>query len=299
MFRRRNDLTNEEHFGLIAADPGNKPVVVLDGKDSEWGSNGSDKIASSDGPVQEVRAVKDEQYLYLLLRLKQADSWHDHPITIGLDVRPGENRGLPDHPRVYPQADAALVLGPQGAQLFQAAWWEPTRILYGLGEHYMHVDPAQMEPGSGDWVHPLQIVSKPLTVPATGQRLSAVFHEISSLPIGSGDPADPRFDERTLVAATGDVVEVRLPWALLGYSDPSSKTLFEAHPDGQVTTVEGGHVGIAVLAAGSPLLTTDGYDWDTWDTVSWNERKKAGFDGLAQTMRDLSPTNTKPANTTR
>jgi hypothetical protein len=46
----RNDLTNEEFFGLVAADPGSKPAVVLDGKDDEWDSNGSEKIAESDGP---------------------------------------------------------------------------------------------------------------------------------------------------------------------------------------------------------------------------------------------------------
>ena len=49
-------------------------------------------------PVREVRAVKDEQYLYLRLRLDEAESWRERPVTVGLDVRPGENSGLPDHP---------------------------------------------------------------------------------------------------------------------------------------------------------------------------------------------------------
>src|SRR5207253_2925892 len=83
---------------------GSKRAVVLDGKDDEWGSNGSEKIAESDGPVREVRAVKDEQYLYLLLRLDKAESWREHPITIGLDVRPVGTRRLPDHPGVFPAA---------------------------------------------------------------------------------------------------------------------------------------------------------------------------------------------------
>jgi hypothetical protein len=37
----RNDLTNEEFFGVVAAEPGDEPVVVLDGKDDEWTANGS------------------------------------------------------------------------------------------------------------------------------------------------------------------------------------------------------------------------------------------------------------------
>jgi hypothetical protein len=50
----RNDLTNEEFFGLVAADPGSEPAVVLDGEDDEWGTNGSQVIAESGGPVREV-----------------------------------------------------------------------------------------------------------------------------------------------------------------------------------------------------------------------------------------------------
>jgi hypothetical protein len=282
-------MTNEEYFGVVAADPGSRPAVVLDGKDTEWGSNGSEVIAESRGPVREVRAVKDEEYLYLLLRLARPESWRSHPITIGLDDRPGGNRGLPGHPGVFPTADVALVVGPGHAELFQAAWWEPTRIRYGpLGSGYIKLDPAELKPGSGAWVHPLQIVNRPYVVPATGEERPVELQELDELPIGSGDPRSPNFDSRTLVAATGKVVEVRLPWALLGYSDPSSLTLYVEHPKGPTTTLEGPRVGIAVLSKGSALLTTSGYTWDAWQSVTWHERRKAGFGVLASTMRKLS-----------
>jgi hypothetical protein len=284
----RNDLTNEEFFGLIAAETGNEPAVVLDGEDGEWDSNDSEKIAESDGPVREVRAVKDEQSLYLLLRLDQAESWRAHPITVGLDIRPGGNRGLPDHPGVDANADAALVVGPAAAQLFQAAWWEPTRIQYGLGLGHMKVGPRQKKPASGAWVHPLQIVNRSYVVPATGAHRPAEFYELDKLPMGTSDPTSAGFDARTLVAAHGNVVEARLPWGLLGYSDPSSLKLFEAHAHGATTMLDGGRVGIAVLSEAAPLLTTSGYAWERWQRVTWNERRKAGFDNLAKTMRELS-----------
>jgi hypothetical protein len=252
-------------------------------------ANGNQVIAESRGPVREVRAVKDEEYLYLRLRLDPSESWRDHPITIGLDTRPRGNRGSPNQPGVFPSADVALVVGPDRAQLFQAAWWEPTRLLYGpLGLGYIKIDPAELKPGSGAWVHPLQIVNKPYVVPATGEKRPVELHELDSLPIGGGDPSSRDFDNRTLVAAQGKVVEVRLPWALLGYSDPSSLLLYEVHPKGPTTTLKGGRVGIAVLSDGSALLKTSGYAWDPWQRVAWNERKKAGFDDLASTMRELS-----------
>jgi hypothetical protein len=229
-----DDLTNEQFFGMIAADPVREPAV---------------SIAKSRGPVREVRASKDEGALRLQLRLNRSGAWRTHPLTIGLDTRPGGTGGLPNHPGVFPAADAALVVGPGHAQLFQAASWEPTRITYGIA--------------AGDaWVHPSQIVNRnPLQV-----------HEV---------------DTRSLASARGKVVDVRLPWAMLGYADPSSVTLYVAHPGTRATTIKGGRVGIAVLSDGSPLLKTRGYAWKPWQRVSWRERKKAGFSQLASTMRKL------------
>jgi hypothetical protein len=283
----RNDLTNEEFFGVVAAGPGKTPVVVLDGKEDEWETNDSQVIAESRGPVREVRAVKDEQFLYLRLRLDQDESWREDPVTVGLDVRPGSNRGLPGHPGVFPEADVAVVIGPEHAELLQATWWEPTRVRYGLGAGYVEVDPAEMKQGSGVWVHPLQILNRPYTVPASDTEHQVELHELGNLPIGSGDPGSDDFDNRTLVAASGNVIELRLPWALLGFSDPSSLMLFEEHPKAATSTLKAGRVGIAVFTNGS-LLRTNGYAWEPWQRVTWHERRKAGFDELASTMRGLS-----------
>jgi hypothetical protein len=285
----RNDLTNEERFGLVATEPGTEPVVVLDGEGDEWEDNGSQVIAESRGQVREVRAAKDEQYLYLRLLLDQDESWREHPVTVGLDVRPGGNAALPGHDGVYPEADVAVVVGPADkAEIFQAAWWEPTRIQYGLGRGFIPVDPADMKPGSGVWVHPMQILNRPYTVPATGEKRPAEVREITEVGIGNGDPESKDFDVRTLVAAEGKVVEIRLPWALLGFADPSSLKLFDAKPTGPVGTLDVKRIGIAVIAEGGELVTTSGYAWEPWQRVTWHERPKAGFDDLGATMRELS-----------
>jgi hypothetical protein len=42
------------------------------------------------------------------------------------------------------------------------------------------------------------------------------------------------------------------------------------------------------VSEGAAPLSTSGYGWDPWQSVSWHERRKAGFDELAETMRQLS-----------
>ena len=114
------------------------------------------------------------------------------------------------------------------------------------------------------------------------------MHELGPLPLGSGDPDDENFDARTLVAAEDEVVEIRLPWALLGFSDPSSLTLYDEQPQGPTRTLDADRLGIAVHSEGAPLLATNGYAWEPWQRVTWHERRKRGFDELADTMRKLS-----------
>ena len=83
------------------------------------------------------------------------------------------------------------------------------------------------------------------------------------------------------------MIELRLPWALLGFSDPSSLTLYDEQPQGPTQTLDAGRLGIAVHTDGE-TLETSGYGWDPWQSVTWHERRKEGFDDLADTMRELS-----------
>ncbi len=278
----RNDLTNEEQFGIVAAEPGAEPAVTLDGDGGEWEDNGSQVIAESLGPVREVRAIKDEQSLSLRLVLDDEDVLDEGTIVVGLDLRQGGNQGLPGLDGVYPEADVALVLGPgEQAKLRQAAWWEPTRLYYGVGRGFIDVDPADFEPESGVWVSPLQITNRPYVVPATGEQRPAELHDLGEPVWGAAED-----DGRALVAASDTTVEIRMPWAILGFADPSSRLLYVQNRDGTVETTEMERVGIAVHA-GDTLLPTRGYAWEPWNSVKWHERRKAGFDTVGEAMREL------------
>ena len=162
----RNTLTNEEHFGVIATDPGVSRVAVLDGNDEEWQTNGSQVIAESRGPVSEVRAAKDEEFLYLRVRFAEPDAWEKQPVKIGFDVRPGENGGIPETNGAFPGADVVVTVGPgDQARIFQAAWIDPISVRWGLRFGYVPVDAAEVKEGSGSWAPIRMILNKPYTVP--------------------------------------------------------------------------------------------------------------------------------------
>jgi hypothetical protein len=282
-----NPLTNEEHFGLVATDPGAEPVVTVDGKGGEWLANGSQVIQERRGALREVRAVKDEGYLYLRLVLDDASAWLHQAITIGVDVLPGGNGGLPGLSRADPGADYAVVLGPgrQGSSLVSSAA-DPFWVTYGLARYYeTHQRPVLPRgAGTGTWHLQRQITNRPAVLPRTGETLPLEWFDVGKLRFGTADPAASGFDCRVTWAA-GECVEIRLPYALIGFADPSSRRALVVHPDGALTTSPVSRVGLEV-AVGREVASTAGYSWDPWQTVAWHERPKAGLGIFEAAVRD-------------
>jgi hypothetical protein len=283
----RNPWTNEEHFGLLATDPGVQQVVTIDGQGSEWTDNGCQVIYEGLSGLREVRAVNDEEYLYLRLLFDQPDLWKTQPVTIGFDVLRGGNAGLPDLPGTDPRADYAVVLGPgpQGEAYVEASNDQAT-IIWGKLKGYAPFDRAAAVAGSGVWYPERLLANRPLTVPLIGEQLPAEFFDVGQLRYGTSDPNAKTFDSRTSWAG-GECVEIRLPYETLGFSDPSSLRALRVGPEGSLTTEPVERVGIAVVA-GPDVCPTAGYAWEPWQSVTWHERLKAGIDQYAQAVTEVT-----------
>jgi hypothetical protein len=277
-----NPWTNEAHFGLVAVEPGDWPAAIVDGVDTEWATNGSQVILEDRGSVREVRAARDEGYLYLRIRLDQPESWRVHPIVIGLDVIDGDSGGLPEAAGVDPIADYAVVLGPgeQNGRIMVRASNDPYLLHYGWLHDYETVDDSWFLDGSGVWNVQRLVVNRPFEIPVTHESLPAEVVEPGRMLFGSSDPNDPAFDSRTTWAAQALVVEVRLPFQAIGFSDPSSLQGYRILRDGSVDTETVDRVGITVVHGGE-VFGTAGYGWEPWQQPAWHERLKAGTDVFA------------------
>ena len=166
--------------------------------------------------------------------------------------------------------------------MLHAAWTDPISFLYGVARDYVPVDPADVERGSGAWVAPRLILNRPYRVPGTGEERPTEMIDVGRLRWGSGDPAARGYDGRVTVAGGAAVTEVWLPWALLTFSDPSSHAVWEPRRDGTVVARKVGPLGIELAGATGPAAAAADYAWDGWDAVDWHERRKAGWDAVAQ-----------------
>ena len=160
----------------------------------------------------------------------------------------------------------ALTVGAHSARLDWAAAADPFPLVWP----YFAPD--------GAWAPPRLLLSRPETVPSTGQARPAPALDLARLRWGrarGGRHGRPRARRRPRPAA-----RAAHPWGLLTYADPSSHLVAVAHPGGTVTTLRTGAIGLAVAPAGP--LSARPYRFADWNRVRWHERRKAGWPIVAR-----------------
>ncbi len=154
----------------------------------------------------------------------------------------------------------------------------------------------------------------------------AVGYDRGVLPEGPGPDG---FWER---ARGGSVLEVRIPWTLLGVTDPSSRSVLQgpgadtsgavkgpngrwhlkggahAWPDslvGAPGTVQVDDIGLVAAVhradgrwQGGDSATAGRFTWPTWEEPEWEERRRPVADTLRRTFASLDPYREAAADTT-
>lgn len=77
-----------------------------------------------------------------------------------------------------------------------------------------------------------------------------------------------------------------MPWAMVGFTDPSSLNALVVYSEDQFGGEPVVEVGIGV-AVGDVGIDTDPYHWLGWDRVEWHERLKAGVEHFTQAAADV------------
>ena len=240
-------LTNEQWFGVLATD--SAPVA-----------DSLREQSSSPGPVRRVRAEADASYLNLTVTYRTAVP---DRLTIGSDTVTGA--GVEDYRIV-------LDLAGHTGQAWVRAGLDPIRL---------DTDETDYQPDAGrPWHRYRMIVNRGLRV--HGRSLPAEFSEVGRLREGTWDPEAEAYDSRSTWQVTGNTVRVRLPWALLGLSDPSSRSALGEGRPARVQRIAGLRLGLAADGVSTPF----DYGWPTWNHVRHTERVKQGADVLARAFRE-------------
>ena len=125
-------------------------------------------------------------------------------------------------------------------------------------------------------------------VPTTGELLPAEFFDVGALRQGKMDPDEPGYDSRATWHTDGHTIVLRIPWALLGLADPSSKQALVPLPDRTGETAAVDRIGLTV-DVGDQRTRTTGITWEPWQRPSFDERIKTGVQVYVDALHEVTP----------
>lgn len=298
-----NVQTNEQNFGLLSF---NTLSIRVDGETDDW-KGIAPAFESSDGEIEKMYVHHDEAYLYLRADLKKnAGRWlEDTEAHFLLDTAPEQgsrsSNQLPGVELAKPTADFHISLtSKDDSKAFVQAAYDPFYYMYGVELNMLKMDGLLPKQGDGSF-HPIRFaLNKEMTRPDTGEVMPFSYYETGKLQFGNGNPDATSYNSLTdfAVSEDGKVLEVRLPWLLLNFKDPSQREVMGNLYDGEglasSRTIDDIGVYLAAMNDKGKLLqltpdAKDGYryTWDTWEEPPHTERLKQSYTILQQLFKSI------------
>ncbi|HEX2739305.1 MAG TPA: hypothetical protein VHM69_02570 [Rubrobacter sp.] len=312
-----NRLTNEENFGVLASEagPSEEETIHLDGETYDWarrsgeaGGNFFKRLAQralgrSYGVQEEhyddfdLSVSHDETYLYLMMD-KRSGNWdfNRDEVDVGFGtLGSGSVTAKPAPGLTFPDGGIQFLLQMKGkgdSRMLVNSAYDQHTWLWGYRYHYIP-DTASHDTSAGEFLPWNLALSRELFLPQTRERIPFQEIEVGKMREGIGDPSSPDFNSLSDWYAKDDVLEVRIPWMLLGFTDPSSLKVWDypyetsANKDGlEAADVDGIRVYPAVRNTSEGDIDPLYYTWEEWNDPNFHERKKKSFETLSKAYED-------------
>ena len=310
-----NRLTNEQNYGVIATEPGEsiEDTIHLDGKTGDWerrngGPDGfrdvvdwvTDRVQGRGAGVAETSyedfdlgVTHDEAYVYLLMQKREGEwLFPGEEVNVGFGSLPGGSPTANQAPGVgFPDGGLQFLLeikNGEDSNLWVNSAYDQHAWLYGKKLDYMTDPVLEEDPEEGVFSPWRLALNRPLVLPQSGREIPFEDYEVGKMNPGITDPSDPEFDSLADWYAEGDVLEVRIPWTMLGYTDPSTRMVWDYpyEADG-IRAVEAGDLRVYPTVRNPGETAPEevdplGYTWRDWDQPTYHERKKKGFGSLSE-----------------
>lgn len=292
-----NVQTNEQHFGLLAFDPGETDnISYVDGKVDEWA--GDAPLYTKDGTSLYVKS--DEAYVYLRVDAPDFD-FNKDTLLIPIDSIDGQGN---DHYSEYNttfsnSADFIIKInGSKDSHLLVDAYYDNYYFRYAVQNKFIDKNEAFQKKNSGLFNPIMLALSRKISVPNTDIEIPFTGYETGLLEYGIANPDRAEFNSLSDFYYENGQLEIRIPWQLLNVMDPSNKMVIDdMYARGKISPlkIEGIHVGVSVIKDGNSKDTQkvpmSMYTWKDWEIPTFHERLKPSYYILQEGFLELESGN--------
>lgn len=275
-----NTQTNEQEFGLMAFDPGEKKSIsYVDGDVSEWTN---DTLISTSNEFN-LFAKSDEKYVYLMIDTKSFDIEKDR-LLIPIDSieNQGNDRSLEYKVNFSRNADFLISIdGRDNSRILVDAYYDSFYYIYGKQLEMINSNKNYEIKNSGIYNKQYLCLNKEIFLPEDKVTIPFSKHETGLLKYGNGNPNSTDYNSLADFIMKDSKIEIRIPWQLLNVMDPSTKSIME---DFYKEGIKSKQVNSFYVEG---ILIKDGkiegrvepgeFTWEPWDIPTYHERLKPSY----------------------
>lgn len=253
-----NVQTNEQHFGLMAFDPGfEKSICYPDGKREDW---------SQDLPFLQTKDLdlyvkSDERYVYFAV---DGHDFENKELTLFFDTIPNQGIKVFNGRRFNEGIDFLMKIDKKyNSRIYVDSYYDNYRFLYEEDTEIKK-----------DAFSPIRLsLNKRLYFPEEKLFRDPQYYETGLLTYGNGNPGSEDYHSLSDFYEEDGFLEIRVPWQLLNVMNPAKKWVvddFNKYDEVRPMEVK----GIMISIEQEPLKL---YSWDKWDLPTYHERLKESY----------------------
>jgi hypothetical protein len=273
-----NQQTNEQHFGLLAFDSGEKESAsYVDGDILEW----KDSIPLSENKDTQLYMKSDEAYVYFMAKSSKLD-FNVDKLVIPIDIVQNQGNLSYNGLNFNKAADFIISInGKEKSQILVDSYYDSFQYIYGRKLKMIPEVKEYDVKNSGKFMPMYLCLSKELYLPEDKVSVPFNKYETGKLQFGNGNPKSSDYNSLADFCIKDNALEVRIPWQLLNVMDPSTKMIMnDLHIDGiKPIKTEGISAGIGVLEGkvSTEKLEMNLYSWSSWEVPIYHERLKPSY----------------------
>ncbi len=275
-----NVQTNEQHFGLLAFEPGEEERIrYVDGDTSDW--EGETPLYSDYS--LDLYTAFDARYVYIMIESKIYDL-NNHELIIPIQTSPNQgNDHLKDSNITFNQTVDFMIKinGDSQAEILVDAYYDPFYFLYNEKLEMLDKNPIYRTKNTGIFNSIYQALSASLHLPEEDIDIPFSKHNTGILTHGNANPYAEEYNSLADYYINGQTIEIKIPWLLLNISDPSTKMrladfyqydwfvseLIESISFGAALIIDDQNLNISLVS------TT----WDSWEEPQYHMRLKESY----------------------
>lgn len=271
--------TNEQYFGLLSFDPGtDESICYVDGDISEWSEN--DTVCKDE--EKSISMKYDEKFIYFLINKKDYNENQKIYIPIDTTQKTGSNYCENNNLKFERNSDFLICI--DGKENSRVLVQERYEILRAMSNREVNGVSAYNEipDKSTSKFKNIELLLQTATPLETGDNLAKVeTYETGKLTYGNANPKSEDFNSLADFCINGDYIEIKIPWQLLNFSNPSEMMIHDDYYENygvEEINIDKMYVGLGTEDEKDKRIMMQPFELKGWErNVTYHERLKQSY----------------------